>query len=81
MMSRHGEGVTENMQALVDGLFQLSFGLSDAVDHETLAMLFAAEYLLSYGLSQPMPRDKNMASIDIAKIFSVPEVVVATYGK
>lgn len=83
IMSKSGEGITQNMEDLVNGLFQMNFGLSDDIDHENLALLLASEYLMPYGISQPMLKTdpKELPDLEIAKIFGVPEGVIKAYRK
>ena len=79
LMSKSNEGITQDIEELVNGLFQMSFGLSDDIDHEHLALLMASEYLMPYRISQSLLKDDNLSTLDIAKQFSVPEVVVKGY--
>jgi Zn-dependent peptidase ImmA (M78 family) len=79
LMSKNNEGITQDIEDLVNGLFQMSFGLSDDIDHEHLALLMASEYLMPYRISQDLLKDSSLSSLDIAKQFSVPEVVVKGY--
>jgi len=79
IMSKDNEGITQNIEILVNGLFQMSFGLSDDIDHEQLALFMASEYLMPYRISQDMIKNRDISTLSIAKKFGVPEVVVAGY--
>lgn len=76
IMSKNSDGITEDIDKLIDGLFSASFGFSDDLDHELLAVLFAADYLLPYETTQEKLKDLSISSDDIANEFKVPKRIV-----
>lgn len=76
LMSKNDEGITEDIDKLVDGLFNASFGFSDDIDHEYLAVLFAADFLLPYSLTQDKIKDPSITSAQIAEEFKAPKNIV-----
>ena len=79
VMSKNNEGITENIEILIDGLFKNSFGISDDIDHESLALYMAVEYLMPYNISQIILEDITKFDLDIAEMFAIPESVVKIY--
>ncbi|GEM_PF-3518172 len=76
LMSKDDEGITEDIDKLVDGLFNASFGFSDDIDHEYLAVLFAADFLLPYSLTQDKIKDPKITAAQIAEEFLAPKNIV-----
>lgn len=76
IMSKDGEGITKDIDKLVEGLYNVSFGFSDDVDHELLAILFAADYILPYDLTQEKLKNASILSSEIAEEFKAPKNVV-----
>lgn len=76
LMSKDDEGITKDIDKLVDGLFNASFGFSDDIDHEYLAVLFAADFLLPYSLTQEKIKDASITSAQIADEFKAPKNIV-----
>ncbi|MFY9141489.1 ImmA/IrrE family metallo-endopeptidase [Sulfuricurvum sp.] len=76
LMSKNDEGITEDIDKLVDGLFNASFGFADDIDHEYLAVLFAADFLLPYDLTQAKIKNPNITATQIAEDFKAPKNLV-----
>lgn len=76
VMSKDGEGLTKNIDELIEGLYNASFGYSDELDHEYLAILFAADYMLPYALTQAKMKDPSILPAQIADEFKVPKNIV-----
>jgi Zn-dependent peptidase ImmA (M78 family) len=76
LMSKDNEGITEDIDKLVDGLFNATYGYSDDIDHELLAVLFAADFLLPYSLTQDKIKDPLITSAQIAEEFKAPKNIV-----
>ena len=78
LMSKNSEGITENMETLIDGLFSHSFGTSDDISHEKLALYMAFEYLMPYNISKDI-LNSDKSDLEIARLFSIPENVVKAF--
>lgn len=79
IMSKNGEGVTSNIEELISNIMQLSFGVTDDIEHENFAIYMAIEYLMPYKISQDMLKDKDLSSLTIATRFGIPEVAVKAW--
>ncbi len=79
IMSKNGEGITSDIEELVSNIMQLSFGVTDDIEHEDFAIFMAIEYLMPYKISQDMLKDKSLSSYEIASRFGIPEVAVKTW--
>lgn len=80
LIGNNGNGVTNDPKMLINGFYsKLLRGNDDAMDHEHLAMLCAAEIMMPYEISQPLLKDKDTTSIAIAQKFKIPLFIVQVY--
>jgi len=81
LLGHKGGGVTGDPRKLVSGLYSnYLFGTDEALDHENLANICAAEIMMPYEISQPLLENKKeITPIDIAQKFKIPLAIVQVY--
>lgn len=81
LLGYKGEGVTGDPRKLVSGLYSsYLFGSDEALDHENLANICAAEIMMPYEISQTLLENKKeITAIDIAHKFKIPLAIVQVY--
>lgn len=80
LLGHKGEGITGDPRRLVSGLYtNYLFGTDEALDHENLANICAAEIMMPYEISQPMFEADNANPIEIAQKFKIPLAIVQVY--